>query len=188
MNFATVEKRQGVAIVWLDEENSPINKISLEAMGAFDSIFKQLENDNEVKACVLISKKKDFIAGADIEMFGKVKKKGDFEPFTRKGHKALNDLAASKKPVVAAINGACLGAGTEIALACHARIASDSRKTHLALPEIMLGLLPGGGGTQRLPRLIGIQRSLDMLLTGKKIYAAKALKLNLVDRLTTAES
>lgn len=188
MNFATVEKRQGVAIVWLDEENSPINKISLEAMDAFDSIFKQLENDNEVKACVLISKKKDFIAGADIEMFGKVKKKGDFEPFTRKGHKALNDLAASKKPVVAAINGACLGAGTEIALACHARIASDSRKTHVALPEIMLGLLPGGGGTQRLPRLIGIQRSLDMLLTGKKIYAAKALKLNLVDRLTTAES
>lgn len=188
MNFATVEKRKDVAIVWLDEENSPINKISLEAMEAFDSIFKQLENDAEVKACVLISKKKDFIAGADIEMFGKVKKKGDFEPFTRKGHKALNDLALSKKPIVAAINGACLGAGTEIALACHARIASDSKKTHLALPEIMLGLLPGGGGTQRLPRLIGIQRSLDMLLTGKKIYAAKALKLNLVDRLTTAES
>lgn len=188
MNFATVEKRKDVAIVWLDEENSPINKISLEAMEAFDSIFKQLENDAEVKACVLISKKKDFIAGADIEMFGKVKKKGDFEPFTRKGHKALNDLALSKKPIVAAINGACLGAGTEIALACHARIASNSSKTHLALPEIMLGLLPGGGGTQRLPRLIGIQRSLDMLLTGKKIYAAKALKLNLVDRLTTAES
>lgn len=188
MNFATVEKRNGVAIVWLDEENSPINKISLEAMEAFNKIFKQLEDDKEVSACVLISKKKDFIAGADIEMFGKVKKKGDFEPFTRKGHKALNELAASKKPVVAAIHGACLGAGTEIALACHARIASDDRKTHLALPEIMLGLLPGGGGTQRLPRLIGIQRALDMLLTGKKVYAQKALKLNLVDRLTTNES
>jgi len=188
MNFVTVEKRNGVAIVWIDEENSPINKISLESMDAFDAVFKQLENDSDVKACVLISKKKDFIAGADIEMFGKVKKKGDFEPFTRKGHKALNELAASKKPVVAAINGACLGAGTEIALACHARIASDDKKTHLALPEVMLGLLPGGGGTQRLPRLIGIQRSLDMLLTGKKIYANKALKLNLVDRLTTKES
>lgn len=188
MNFASIEKRNGVAIIWIDEENSPINKISLAAMDAFDAIFKQLENDNEVKAAVLISKKKDFIAGADIEMFSKVKKKGDFEPFTRKGHQALNDLAASKKPVVAAVHGACLGAGTEIALACHARIASDDRKTHFALPEVMLGLLPGGGGTQRLPRLIGVQRALDILLTGKKVYASKALKLNLVDRITTKES
>jgi 3-hydroxyacyl-CoA dehydrogenase/enoyl-CoA hydratase/3-hydroxybutyryl-CoA epimerase len=188
MSFATIEKRNGVAIIWLNQTDSPINKVSLEVIEEFDGIFKQLNSDAEVKACVLISKKKDFIAGADIDMFKKVKKKGDFEPFTRRGHVALNDLAASQKPVVAAIHGACLGAGTEIALACHARIASDHRSTHLALPEIMLGLLPGGGGTQRLPRLIGIQRSLDMLLTGKKIYASKAVKMNLVDRLTTQES
>jgi fatty acid oxidation complex alpha subunit FadJ len=188
MNFASVEKRNQIAIIWLDEENSPVNKISLQAIEAFYNIFKELEADSEVKACVLISKKKDFIAGADIEMFGQVKKKGDFEPITRKGHRALNELSASKKPVVAAIHGACLGAGTEIALACHARIASDDRTTHIALPEVMLGLLPGGGGTQRLPRLIGIQRALDILLTGKKIYAHSALKLNLVDRLVPREN
>jgi len=188
MSFATIEKRNGVAVIWLDQTDSPINKVSLDVIEEFDGTFKKLDSDPEVKACVLISKKKDFIAGADIDMFKKVKKKGDFEPFTRRGHVALNDLAASKKPIVAAIHGACLGAGTEIALACHARIASDHRSTHLALPEIMLGLLPGGGGTQRLPRLIGIQRSLDMLLTGKKIYASKAVKMNLVDRLTSKES
>ncbi len=102
------------------------------------------------------------------------KQKGDFIDFTRKGHQSLNRLEASKKPVIAAVHGACLGAGTEIALACHGRIVSDDASTHFALPEVMLGLLPGGGGTQRLPRLIGIQKALDMLLTGKKIYAHKA--------------
>jgi enoyl-CoA hydratase/carnithine racemase len=100
----------------------------------------------------------------------------------------LSRLEKSSKPVIAAINGACLGAGTEIALACHGRIASDDKATHLALPEVMLGLLPGGGGTQRLPRLIGIQKALDMMLTGKKIYAGKAKKIGLADKVTTKES
>ena len=186
--IATIEKRNGVAIVWLDQEGEKINKVSLDFVGEIDKLFQSLESDPEVKAAVLISKKKDFIAGADIEMFKSVKKKGDFIDFTRNGHQSLYKLERSKKPVVAAINGACLGAGTEIALACHARIASDDRSTHLALPEVMLGLLPGGGGTQRLPRLIGIQRALDMLLTGKKVYATKALKLGLVDKVTTKEA
>ena len=186
--IATIEKRNGVAIVWLDQEGEKINKVSLDFVGEIDRLFQSLENDNDVKAAVLISKKKDFIAGADIEMFKKVKKKGDFIDFTRNGHQSLYKLERSKKPVVAAIHGACLGAGTEIALACHARIASDDRSTHLALPEVMFGLLPGGGGTQRLPRLIGIQRALDMLLTGKKVYALKAQKIGLVDKVTTKES
>ncbi len=185
--IATIEKRNGVAIIWLDQEGEKINKVSLDFVGEIDKLFQSLENDPEVKAAVLISKKKDFIAGADIEMFKNVKKKGDFIDFTKNGHQSLYKLERSKKPVVAAINGACLGAGTEIALACHARIASDDRSTHIALPEVMLGLLPGGGGTQRLPRLIGIQRALDMLLTGKKIYAGKALKLGLVDKVVTKD-
>jgi 3-hydroxyacyl-CoA dehydrogenase/enoyl-CoA hydratase/3-hydroxybutyryl-CoA epimerase len=186
--IADIEKRNGVAIVWLDQPGEKINKVSVEFMDEVDRLFGELENDNEVKAVVLTSKKKDFIAGADIEMFQRVQKKGDFEPVTRRGHQSLFKLERSKKPVVAAINGACLGAGTEIALACHARVASDDRTTHLALPEVMLGLLPGGGGTQRLPALIGIQRALDMLLTGKKIYALKAQKIGLVDVVTTKEN
>lgn len=187
--IATIEKRDnGVAIVWLDQPNEKINKVSLDFVNQIDELFQGLENDNSVKAAVVISKKKDWIAGADIDMFGNVKKKGDFIQFTRNGHESLFRLERSKKPVVAAINGACLGAGTEIALACHGRIASDDRSTHLALPEVMLGLLPGGGGTQRLPRLIGIQKALDMMLTGKKIYAGKAKKIGLVDKITTKES
>ncbi|MDB5281272.1 MAG: fadJ [Bacteroidota bacterium] len=186
--IATIEKRNGVAIIWLDQPNEKINKVSLDFVADIDKIFQQLENDGEVKAAVLISKKKDFIAGADIEMFQNVKKKGDFIDFTRNGHQSLFKLERSKKPVVAAVHGACLGAGTEIALACHARVASDDRSTHFALPEVMLGLLPGGGGTQRLPRLIGIQRALDIMLTGKKIYAGKAKKMNLVDKVTTKEA
>ncbi|MCX6199403.1 MAG: 3-hydroxyacyl-CoA dehydrogenase NAD-binding domain-containing protein [Bacteroidetes bacterium] len=101
---------------------------------------------------------------------------------------SLNKLEKGKKPVVAAINGACLGAGTEIALACHGRIVSDDKSTHFALPEVMLGLLPGGGGTQRLPRLIGIQKALDMMLTGKKIYGRKAKSIGLADKITNKES
>ncbi len=186
--IATIEKRDnGVAIVWLDQQNEKINKVSLDFVEGIDKIFQDLENDNSVKAAVIISKKKDWIAGADIDMFGKVKQKGDFIQFTRNGHVSLNKLEKGKKPVVAAINGACLGAGTEIALACHGRIVSDDKSTHFALPEVMLGLLPGGGGTQRLPRLIGIQKALDMMLTGKKIYGSKAKKIGLADKITTKE-
>ncbi len=187
--IATIEKRDnGVAIVWLDQQNEKINKVSLEFVEGIDKLFQELENDSAVKAAVIISKKKDWIAGADIDMFGKVKQKGDFIQFTRNGHASLNKLEQGKKPVVAAINGACLGAGTEIALACHGRIVSDDKSTHFALPEVMLGLLPGGGGTQRLPRLIGIQKALDMMLTGKKIYGRKAKSIGLADKITNKES
>lgn len=188
-NIATIEKRDnGVAIIWLDQPGEKINKVSLEFVKELDVLFQQLENDSDVKAAVIASKKKDWIAGADIDMFGRVKQKGDFIQFTRDGHQSLFRLEKSKKPVVAAINGACLGAGTEIALACHGRVVSDEKGMHFALPEVMLGLLPGGGGTQRLPRLIGIQKALDMMLTGKKIYGSKAKKIGLADKITTKES
>ena len=91
----------------------------------------------------------------------------------------------SRKPFVAAIHGAALGGGLEVALACHYRIASDHPKTVLALPEVMLGVLPAAGGTQRLPRLIGLQRALPMLLTGKRVRAAQAYRHGLVDALTS---
>lgn len=148
----------------------------------------QLENDPEVESAVLISRKKDFIAGADIDAFAEVKKEGDWQPIAKKGHAILERIENSRKPMVAAINGACLGAGTEIALACAARVVSDDPKTHFALPEVKLGLLPGGGGTQRLPRLIGIQKALDMMLTGKNIFGVKAKKIGLADQVATKEA
>jgi len=117
-DYVSIEKNpNGVCTIWMDQKNEKINKVGTDLIGLFEDIFKELNADDSIKAFVLSSKKKDFIAGADIEMFQKVKQKGDFEPFTRKGHQILNDLSVSKKPVVAAIHGNCLGAGLEIALA-----------------------------------------------------------------------
>jgi len=188
-DYVSIEKNpNGVCTIWMDQKNEKINKVGTDLIGLFEDIFKELNADDSIKAFVLSSKKKDFIAGADIEMFQKVKQKGDFEPFTRKGHQILNDLSVSKKPVVAAIHGNCLGAGLEIALACQARIASNDKSTKMALPEVKLGLLPGGGGTQRLPRLIGLQAALDMMLTGKNVFPYPALKLGLVDKVVHVSS
>ncbi|MBK8353762.1 MAG: enoyl-CoA hydratase/isomerase family protein [Saprospirales bacterium] len=105
----------------MDQKGEKVNTISPTLISLFEEVYDDLDKDASIKAFVLTSKKKDFIAGADIEMFKKVEKKGDFEPITRKGQAILNKIAASKKPIVAAIHGNCLGAGLEIALACHAR-------------------------------------------------------------------
>ena len=95
----------------------------------------------------------------------------------------MNYFANAKVPTVAAIHGTCLGGGLELSLACHFRICTTHKSTQLGLPEVQLGILPGGGGTQRLPRLIGIAQALDLILTGKKVDGKKALKLGLVDDL-----
>jgi len=145
-------------------------------------VFDSVENDPEIKAIVFTSGKKDsFIAGAYISMLETVNSAEEGERISREGHRAMNRIESCPKPVVAAIHGVALGGGLEVALACHARVASNSNKTKLGLPESQLGLLPGAGGTQRLPRLIGVQPALDMMLTGKQIEAKKALKMGLVD-------
>lgn len=122
-----------------------------------------------------------FIAGADIKVLNACKTREEVHEISTRGQKMLAKIEASPKPVVAAIMGSCLGAGLEFALACHYRIAVKDRKTILGLPEVMLGLLPGGGGTQRLPRLIPLPDALDMCLTGRTLRADKAKRLGLVD-------
>ncbi len=182
MSYAEIEKENGVAIVWMDQPGERVNKISIDLVDKFKTILDGLEGDDTVRAIVLISRKPDnFIAGADIEKFRDMKSPEEGEFLSRQGHALLNRMAAFPKPVVAAIHGATLGGGLEVALACHYRIASDDSKTVLALPEVKLGLLPGGGGTQRLPRLVGLQAALDMMLTGKNIYPRQAKKMGLVD-------
>jgi 3-hydroxyacyl-CoA dehydrogenase/enoyl-CoA hydratase/3-hydroxybutyryl-CoA epimerase len=179
-----IEKENGVAIVWLDQPGEKVNTISLDLVDTFTTILNSLEDDETVKGVVLISRKPDnFIAGADIEKFTDMKSPEEAEMLSRQGHVLLNRMAAFPKPIVAALHGATLGGGLEVALACHYRIASEDPKTVLALPEVKLGLLPGGGGTQRLPRLIGLQAALDMMLTGKNIYTRQAKKMGLVDDL-----
>ncbi|MCZ6806232.1 MAG: 3-hydroxyacyl-CoA dehydrogenase NAD-binding domain-containing protein, partial [Deltaproteobacteria bacterium] len=179
----TIEKRDdGVAVVRMDIPGEPMNTLKSDFVETFDEVFNALENDADVKAVVFTSGKKDsFIAGADITMLQEIETAQDGERVSKAGHGAMQRIENFSKPVVAAIHGVALGGGLEVALACHARVATDSPKTKLGLPESQLGLLPGAGGTQRLPRLIGVQPALDMMLTGKQVPAKKALKLGLVD-------
>ncbi len=184
MPYTQVEKQDGVAIVWLDQPGEKVNTLGLEMVGEFQALLDDLNGDPEVKAVVLISRKKDtFIAGADLEALQKLTEPGSVETLSRRGHEVLNRLADFPKPVVAAIHGAALGGGLEVALACHYRILSDDPKTVLALPEVKLGLLPAAGGAQRLPRLISLQKALDMMLTGKNIYPRQAKRMGLADHL-----
>jgi 3-hydroxyacyl-CoA dehydrogenase/enoyl-CoA hydratase/3-hydroxybutyryl-CoA epimerase len=184
MSYAEIEKENGVAVVWMDQPGEKVNKISIDLVDKFKTMLDGLEDDDSVRGIVLISRKPDnFIAGADIEKFKDMTSPAEAEMLSRQGHVLLNRVAAFPKPIVAAIHGATLGGGLEVALACHYRIASDDPKTVLALPEVKLGLLPGGGGTQRLPRLVGLQAALDMMLTGKNIYPQQAKKMGLVDDL-----
>ena len=179
----SIEKREdGVAVVRMDIPGEAMNTLKADFVDTFMTAFDSLERDDDVEAIVFTSGKKDsFIAGADITMLEAVETAEDGERISREGHKAMNRIENCPKPVVAAIHGVALGGGLEVALACHARVASDSKKTKLGLPESQLGLLPGAGGTQRLPRQIGVQAALDVMLTGKQIDAKKALKLGLVD-------
>ncbi|MDG1440517.1 MAG: 3-hydroxyacyl-CoA dehydrogenase NAD-binding domain-containing protein [Flavobacteriales bacterium] len=175
-----LEIEEGIATIWIDSQKDKMNIVSPSLIGDFENVFKEIETNEDIIGAILISAKKDFIAGADIKSF-KGEKVGDFQPFSRKGHELLQKIEDSKKPIVSAIHGTCYGLGVELSLACNSRVCSNDSETKLALPEVKLGLLPGGGGTQRLPRLVGLQASLDMMLTGKNIFPSKAKRIGLVD-------
>ena len=176
--------RDGVATVRYDQPDSPVNTLNTRVGPVFEQIFARIEQDATIVGAMLISGKTDsWIAGADIDELRRVTTPAEGEALSRGGQLLLNRLAAMPKPFVAAIHGAALGGGLEIALACRYRIATEHPKTVLALPEVQLGLLPGAGGTQRLPRIVGLQAALDMILTGKNIRARKAWQMGLVHEL-----
>ncbi len=181
----TVEMEEGgVAVIVFDVPNEPINKFNRRIKDEFIGIFDRLEHDPSVRAAVLISGKKDmFIAGADIEEFLEIRNAAEAERLSVEGQAMINRLSRGRVPVVAAINGPCMGGGLEASLAMAYRIATDNPKTILALPEVQLGLIPGAGGTQRLPRVVGLRNALDMILTGKNVRAKKALQIGLIDEL-----
>jgi 3-hydroxyacyl-CoA dehydrogenase/enoyl-CoA hydratase/3-hydroxybutyryl-CoA epimerase len=184
MHGIRLEHEDGIAIVTLDLPGEPVNKITAALRGEFAELFGRIDGDPMVKGVVIISGKPDtWIAGADIEEFLTLGSANDAEALSRGGQALLARLETLRVPVVAAIHGACLGGGLEAALACRYRVATDHPKTVLALPEVQLGILPGAGGTQRLPRLVGLQRALDMILTGKNVRAKKAYQMGLVDEL-----
>lgn len=177
--FFTVSVEDSVATLLLDEKGEAVNTISPALGDALRGVWDRLQDDPAVKAIVIASGKKDnFVAGAKIEVLQETK---DPTELARTGQRMFDQIAHSKKPILAAIDGPALGGGLELALACHYRLASASRKTKLGLPEVMLGLIPGAGGTQRLPRLIGIQSALELILTGKQLDGKRAMKVGLVD-------
>jgi 3-hydroxyacyl-CoA dehydrogenase / enoyl-CoA hydratase / 3-hydroxybutyryl-CoA epimerase len=184
--FTTVTET-GIAIVTFNLPGEPVNKLSSAVKAEMESLLARLREDTAVRAVVLISGKPDnFIAGADIEEFTAIANQTEAERLSFEGQETVSRLETLQKPIVAAIHGACLGGGLEVALACHYRIASDHPKTVLGLPEVQLGLIPGAGGCQRLPRLIGARAALDMILTGKTERASKAYRLGLVDEVVPA--
>ncbi|KAL5281528.1 HADHA family protein [Megaselia abdita] len=173
-----------VLVISMNTPDSKVNSLGKEISAEFETILKELDTNSNVRSAVLISQKPDcFIAGADITMLEACKTDKEAEEVSRLAQLMFNRIENSKKPFVAAINGVCLGGGLELALACHYRIATKNKKTGLGLPEVMLGLLPGGGGTVRLPKLTSIPTALDMELTGKVVKADRAKKLGLVDLL-----
>jgi len=180
----SLDVRDGVAVVTLDVPNAAVNTFTRLVREEFARVLDQLERDPAIQAAVIRSGKPDvWVAGADIEEFLQIETSSQAEAMSRDGHALLDRLENLRTPVVAAINGACLGGGLEAALACAYRVASDAPKTVFALPEVQLGLIPGGGGTQRLPRLVGLEAALDMILTGKNVRGRKALQIGLVHEL-----
>ncbi|MBA2293432.1 MAG: enoyl-CoA hydratase/isomerase family protein [Gemmatimonadales bacterium] len=178
------EQRDRVAVVTFDLPFESVNKLSKAVGWELEELLRGLDANEQVQAIVLRSGKPDtFIAGADIEEFLQLRSVEEAVRLSRDGQLLMQAVAESKTPVVAAIHGACMGGGLELALACRYRIASDHPKTNLGLPETQLGLIPGAGGSNRLPRLVGVRAALDMILTGKPVTARKALRLGLVDEM-----
>lgn len=176
----TVENN--IRVVTVDAPNATVNKLSSAFFDEVEAMIAHMESDSSVKGLVIISGKKDnFVAGADLDEIRAMETRRNAEAYVQRGNALLSRLEAWEKPVVCAINGSCMGGGLELALACDYRIASDSPKTVFALPEVKLGLFPAGGGTQRLPRLIGLPEALPLILTGKQVRVKKAEKIGLVD-------
>lgn len=178
-SFQTVDR---VAVITLDTPGEKVNKLNEALMNEFTSFIDSFEKDDSLDGALLISGKEgNFIAGADIDMFKTRDTAEELEQLSLDGHEILLRIENLKKPVVVGIHGSCMGGGTELALACHYRIVSDHSSTKIGLPEVKLGLLPGMGGTQRLPRLIGIQKALGYMLPGKNMYSYQAKKTGFAD-------
>ncbi|QPB83798.1 fatty acid oxidation complex subunit alpha FadJ [Pseudoalteromonas rubra] len=170
-----------VAIVTIDVPGEKMNTLRDSFADELLTILEQGRND-DVTGMVFVSGKDDnFIAGADIKMLDQAKTREDALRLSEMCQQAFFKMQKLPFPTVAAIHGAALGGGLEFALACDYRVCSDDDKTKLGLPEVQLGLLPGGGGTQRLPKLVGIQKALEWMLTGKQVRARQAKKTGLVD-------
>ncbi|HEY4998828.1 MAG TPA: 3-hydroxyacyl-CoA dehydrogenase NAD-binding domain-containing protein [Usitatibacter sp.] len=176
----------GDHLAWLtfDREGSTTNTFSREALKELAQIADHLAAMPPKGLAILSSKDNGFAAGADIDEFTQLKDAEEAMAFTALGNEVFDKIAALPFPTVALIHGFCMGGGTELALACKYRVMDDGPKTRMALPEVMLGIVPGWGGAKRMPKLIGAAPALDLMLTGRGVDARRAKKLGLVDAVT----
>jgi enoyl-CoA hydratase/carnithine racemase len=178
------EVEDRIAVLTID--HPPVNSFNKQVVTELDAAIDQLMADDEVKAIVITGAGTNaFVAGADIpEIKELIENPGDdyaeAREFLERGQDVNRKIETATKPIIAAINGFCLGGGLELAMACHMRICSD--RARLGQPEINLGLIPGWGGTQRLPRIVGKAKALEMILTGDMIRAQEAYRIGLVNK------
>ena len=174
--------RSGVANLIFDLPDEKINKLSKNVLEELERAINVIDGNKAIRVLLISSHKKDiFIAGADINEIRSIVDEKDAHQKVSRGQEILNKLAKIEIPTIAVIKGACLGGGLELALACRYRVAVLNSKTQLGLPEVNLGIIPGFGGTQRLPALVGLEESLKIILSGKAIDGEKAFKIGLVD-------
>ena len=171
---------EGIATVEFDYPDKAQNILNALSLGAYATTMQKALADPTVKGIVIASAKKDFIAGGDLAELSGATDPAAFHAAISQTHKLMRTIELGGKPVAAAINGTTLGGGLEIALGCHHRVAADNPKARFGFPEVTLGLLPGAGGTQRVPRLVGMQAAAPLLMEGKRIKAAEAQKLGLI--------
>lgn len=176
--YITYSVQDAVATVVIN--HPPANSLSTPVMMELEAVLGELASSAEVKAVVFTGAGTFFIAGADIKEIAALGSAGDAEKAARLGQGIFNKIEQMSKPVIAAVNGVCLGGGLELAMACHMRVASE--RARFGQPEINLGIIPGFGGTQRLPRLVGQAKAVELILTGDMINAQEAKALGLVNK------
>jgi len=169
---------RGIAVMKIN--NPPMNALDEQVMFEMEDCARRIPSDEKVKVVIVTGEGPTFVVGADINKVSEVDTVEKGIDATSRAHAILNLIENSRKPYIAAVNGLCLGGGTELALACHLRIAGD--QAQMGLPEIMLGIMPGFGGTQRSARLLGTARALEIMLTGKFIDMKEAERIGLVNR------
>lgn len=181
--FVTVTIAERIATVTLN--NPPANVLNSSVLKELDRVLGKLEADDAAGVIILTAAGRFFCTGADIKELAQINTVYQGTDLSGRGQALLNRIERFDKPVIAAINGACLGGGLELAMACHMRVAAAGAR--LGLPEINLGLIPGFGGTQRLPRIIGPSKAAELILTGEPITSEEALGLGLVNRVVAVE-
>lgn len=185
LNTVKYQKGEGIGIITLNRPES-MNAINRELISDLDQLFDEIALDDEVSAVIITGSKKFFAAGADIKAVIGLKTPVEALGFVARAQSLFNKMESLEKPIIAAVGGLALGGGCEMALACDLRIAAENAL--FGQPEIKIGVIPGAGGTQRLPRLIGLGRAKEMLYTGEPIDAQEAYRIGLVNKVVPGDS